>query len=211
MPPTLCHYYAERMVDPPTYLLEANVYFLVKEPPRVIPWQWECKLLAYYHLSRSYKGKEENSSGISRQCIGCWKIETNPIMVGCSPNSWSILWIFSKCDQTFGCLCRKTSSSKREHCSKTVESTSPLKEDDCLERLLAFVTSLIAESVTWLTRRLLRLAEFAKFQAHAAYAAYTRGLSSEWTFLTRVSPGIADHIGPTGKRSSGSTDPLPNR
>ena len=60
-----------------------------------------------------------------------------------------------------------------------------------------FVTSFISASVTRLThdQRLLRLAEFTKSQAHAAYVAYTHGLSSEWTFLTRVSPGIADQLG----------------
>ena len=35
-----------RMAAPQTCLLEASVCFLVKEPPRVIPWQWEYMLLA---------------------------------------------------------------------------------------------------------------------------------------------------------------------
>ena len=83
-----------------------------------------------------------------------------------------------------------------------MESTSPFEGRRLLGAALgteAFVTSFIAGSVTRLTQRLLRLAEFAKSQPHAAYVAYTRGLSSEWTFLTRVSPGIADHLGPLEK------------
>ena len=64
----------------------------------------------------------------------------------------------------------------------------------------------VAGKVRKWSEEIKQLANIAKTQPHAAYCAYTHGLSSCWTFLSRIIPDIADLLQPLEGGNSATFD-----
>ena len=62
-----------------------------------------------------------------------------------------------------------------------------------------FVSDYVSALVTSLVDRVAALAEIARSQPHAALTAFNRGLSSEWTFLSRTVAGVSPLMQPLEK------------
>ena len=59
-----------------------------------------------------------------------------------------------------------------------------------------FVNSFVQQKVAGWVEEITKLAQISTSQPHAAFTAFTHGVSSKWTYLSRVVPGIAELLQP---------------
>ena len=60
----------------------------------------------------------------------------------------------------------------------------------------SYVESFVCDQVAQWSSELEVLTEFTKSQPHAAYSALTRGLTSNWSYVTRTTPSISHLLQP---------------
>ena len=91
--------------------------------------------------------------------------------------------LLSKAQRIFGDLDVRISTEGRPYLGGAIGCTE-------------FVNSFVQQKVAGWVEEITKLAQISTSQPHTAFTAFTHGVSSKWTYLSRVVPGIAELLQP---------------